>query len=58
MRREFDFELGVSAWGVLPGKAVEPAAPRVTEDGLKIPSWWVDDEEASQSFLNGQGVAL
>lgn len=59
VHRSLDFELGVSAWG-LPGGGFEAVEipQRVTEDGLKVPSWWVDDEEASQGFLTGRGVAL
>lgn len=34
------------------------AGPRVTEDGLKVPSWWRDDETESQQWLASQGVIL
>jgi hypothetical protein len=51
-RRDLDNELGVVRWRI-PGQPVvaqpdrDPAAP----------SWWDDDEEASQSFLDAMGVA-
>jgi hypothetical protein len=30
--------------------------PRVTEDGLKIPDWWTDDETESQQQLAAMGM--
>lgn len=36
----------------------EHSGPRVTEDGLKVPAWWTDDETESQQMLAAQGVRL
>lgn len=58
VHRKLDLDLDVASWRA-PG-GVDPARipQRVTEDGLKVPSWWTDDEEASQSFLLSQGAVL
>lgn len=36
----------------------ENTGPRVTDDGLKVPSWWADEETESQQWLLSQGVVL
>ena len=54
VRRKFDGDLGVGGW-VIPGRE-EAAAQRPRIEGA--PAWWVDDEEASSSFLKAQGVIL
>ena len=46
-RRELDSELGVARWQV-PGHGNKYAEVK-REEGA--PSWWVDDEEASQASL-------
>lgn len=54
-----DSELGTGEWWTpVQPRQPEPAKPRVTEDGLKIPSWWADDETESQQWLASQGVIL
>lgn len=52
-------ELGVNEWWS-PGAPRRPehSGPRVTEDGLKVPAWWTDDETESQRMLAAQGVML
>lgn len=52
-RRAFDNSLSVVRW-----KAVRDA-PDVedTRDPL-APDWWTSDEDASQTFLDAQGVSL
>lgn len=54
-----DNELGVREWWS-PGNRRRPehSGPRVTEDGLKIPDWWTDEETESQRWLGSQGVVL
>lgn len=57
--QQLDNELGVAGWWTpLKARNPEPVKPRVTEDGLKIPSWWSDDETESQRWLLSQGVVL
>lgn len=52
-------ELGLDEWWTpLNRRLPEPAQPRVTEEGLKVPSWWADDETESQRMLLAQGVIL
>ena len=52
-RRVFDDQLGVSGWGT------PTSAPHGVElRDPKTPWWWVDAEEASQSFLTSMGVNL
>lgn len=54
-----DNELGLAEWWTpMLRRRPEPAQPRVTEDGLKVPSWWADDETESQRMLAAQGVIL
>ncbi len=54
-----DQELGVGEWWTpLRRRRPEHSGSRVTEDGLKIPSWWGDDETESQRWLAAQGVTL
>lgn len=51
--------LGLAEWWTpLHRRRPEPVQPRVTEDGLKVPSWWTDDETESQRMLAAQGVML
>lgn len=59
VQERLDSELGVREWWtpINPRRPV-PAKPRVTEDGLKIPDWWTDDEAESQNWLISQGVIL
>lgn len=52
-RARFDNSLGVSRWQT-PGMPVRPQKERPAG----APDWWVDDEEASGSFLASQGVVL
>lgn len=49
-------ELGVATWRTPLNLPREDAKPRVTEDGLKIPDWWVDDETESQQALAVMGM--
>lgn len=57
--RRLDTELGVSQWWTpISLRRPESAKPRVTEDGLKMPSWWTDEETESQQWLAAQGVVL
>jgi hypothetical protein len=54
-----DNEMGVAEWWTpLYTRRPEPMRERVTEDGLKVPSWWSDDEAESQQWLQSQGVML
>jgi len=53
VRRRFDEQLGVAGWTVPGQKVREPAA---REPGA--PLWWVDEEEASASFMKSMGVVL
>lgn len=56
---EIDSELGVSEWWTpLHTRRPEHVGPRVTEDGLKVPSWWRDEETESQQWLASQGVMI
>lgn len=53
-RKKFDNELGVAGWGT-------PGVPMKTEIGERdedAPTWWVDEEDASQSFLSSMGVVF
>lgn len=57
--QRLDNELGVGEWWTpVARRRPEPSAPRVTDDGLKVPSWWSDDETESQRMLAAQGVIL
>jgi hypothetical protein len=49
---DLDNQLGVSVWG-LPGNIDHQVPER--EEGA--PDWWYGDEEASQSFLQAQGLS-
>lgn len=53
-RARFDAGLGVSAWA-LPGRERRDVEP-IQDTGA--PWWWVDAEDASQSFLASMGVTL
>lgn len=54
-----DNALGVREWWTpVMRRRPEHTGPRVTEDGLKVPDWWTDDETESQQWLAGQGVML
>lgn len=54
-----DNDLGtIDWWTPLRRRQPEPPKPRVTDDGLKVPSWWADDETESQRMLAAQGVSL
>lgn len=46
-------DLVVASWNS-PGRSVQI----VYEHVEGAPSWWVSDEEASQSFINAMGVRL
>lgn len=51
--------MGVGEWWTpLYTRRPGPVQERVTEDGLKVPSWWSDDEAESQRWLQSQGVDL
>lgn len=52
-RARFDNSLGIVRWQT-PGAVVRPQKDRPAG----APDWWVDDEEASNSFLAAQGVVL
>lgn len=52
-RDDLDEFLGVKSW-LLPGQQPRPVVVR--EPG--VPDWWVDDAEASQSFLRSMGIQL
>lgn len=54
IRREFDHLLGVDQWEA----PMTPAYARDSQRDPGAPSWWVSDEEASQSFLAAMGVRL
>lgn len=57
--RQLDNEMGVAEWWTpLHTRRPGPVRPKVTEDGLKVPSWWTDDETESQQMLAAQGVTL
>lgn len=54
-----DNDLGVNEWwSPMQPRRPERTGPRVTEDGLKVPSWWADEETESQQWLLSQGVVL
>jgi hypothetical protein len=51
--------LGVDEWWTpVNRRRPEHSGPRTTEDGLKVPDWWTDDETESQLWLAAQGVSL
>lgn len=52
-RMRFDNALGIVRWET-PGMAIKAAPDRPAG----APDWWVDDEEASGTFLAAQGVIL
>lgn len=51
--QEFDNDLGVRLWRINR----EQVEKEDTRDP-NAPAWWVDDEEASSSFLASMGVVL
>ena len=52
-------EYGANEWWTpVNRRRPEHSGPRVTEDGLKVPAWWTDDETESQQMLAAQGVSL
>jgi hypothetical protein len=53
-RARFDADLGVSAWA-LPGREHRDIEP---QPDTGAPWWWVDAEDASQTFLASMGVTL
>lgn len=54
-----DNEFGTSGWWTpINPRRPEHSGPRVTEDGLKVPDWWTDEETESQQWLQAQGVVL
>lgn len=53
VRRSFDNELGTASW-LTPGRQVDPGNGK--DPGA--PDWWVNEEDASQSFLNSMGVVF
>lgn len=54
-----DNELGVREWWTpADRRRPEHSGPRVTEDGLKVPDWWTDEETESQRWLAAQGVTF
>jgi hypothetical protein len=52
-RRQFDGQLGVSAWAT-PSQPMSEPEPR----DVGAPWWWEGAEEASDSFLTSMGVTL
>jgi hypothetical protein len=54
VRKAFDNELSTAAWGT-PGK---PMRVDIEERDPAAPSWWIDEEDASQSFLASMGVVF
>ena len=58
--RRVDNEFGVQSWWtpLTRGQRRQDTGPRVTEDGLKVPDWWTDDESESQQWLSAQGVVM
>jgi hypothetical protein len=52
-RAAFDGQIGVASWRL-------PGAPEreIAEVDAGAPWWWSGDEDASQSFLDMQGVTL
>lgn len=58
-QQRVDNELGTREWWTpLNRRRPKHSGPRVTEDGLKVPAWWSDDETESQQWLAAQGVDL
>ena len=58
-QQRVDTEFGVSEWWTpIDRRRPEHSGPRVTEDGLKVPAWWTDDETESQTWLAANGVRL
>lgn len=58
-QQRVDAEFGVDEWWTPANKRrPEHRGPRVTEDGLKVPAWWTDDETESQQQLAALGVNL
>lgn len=56
VRRQVDFDLGVSAWPTPLSIRQDERKPRVTEDGLNIPDWFADDETESQNMMAALGL--
>lgn len=56
IRREHDLDLGVAQWNTPLNIRRTDDKPRVTEDGLKIPDWWTDDETESQAMMANLGL--
>ncbi len=58
-QQRVDVEFGVNEWWTpVDRRRPEHSGPRVTEDGLKVPAWWTDDETESQTWLSANGVRL
>lgn len=56
LRKEFDNSIGVRAWR-MPGQVLKPEIEEaLSEPGA--PSWWMGEEDASQSFLKSMGVVF
>lgn len=54
-----DTELGVAEWWTpLNRRRPEHSGPRTTEEGLKVPAWYRDEEAESQQWLAANGVVL
>lgn len=52
-KKVFDGMLGVSGWATL-SRGHRPTEIR----DPRLPWWWEDENEASDSFLNSMGVSL
>lgn len=58
-QQRVDQEYGVNEWWTpMDRRRPEHSGPRVTEDGLKVPAWWTDEETESQQWLAANGVRL
>lgn len=56
-QQRVDLEFGVREWWTpVDKRRPEHSGPRVTEDGLKVPAWWTDDEAESQQMMQALGV--
>jgi hypothetical protein len=56
-QQRVDNEYGVREWWTpVDRRRPEHSGPRVTEDGLKVPAWWTDDEMESQQMMRALGV--
>lgn len=54
-RRELDQQLKVKRWRITP-QDTDPYADVPVDEGA--PWWWDGDEEASDTFLQAQGIDL